>query len=301
MKRTYRSTKSKSIQLEQKHTQFLEKIEAEKRNEKTLANGMSVSVDVTTESRRNEATKAVNKSLQYLKSVYGDIGDRELTKADRDKVQREIMKTVAGIPIVTVYEAIGSNREINVSNSNGPSMAPLPSAFDVAITKSRIRMYVDHHLAKNKLKDDYSARVDQYVQVYDHYLEQMVNEMKSFNGSDVELFEDAICDEYLKQYGLSISNQAVLQFKQQKLSSLQQLAKERDDQLKGNNVVAAELTNMYQLIETTYNLAYDNIVSLGDTNKSLKGLQALCIYTLNSFGLRSKFNTSTGLLNGSLG
>lgn len=44
----------------------------------------------------NETTKSVVKLLQYLKNVYGDNGDRASMEAARDKVQREIMQTVAG-------------------------------------------------------------------------------------------------------------------------------------------------------------------------------------------------------------
>ncbi|XP_037049249.1 augmin complex subunit dgt5 [Bradysia coprophila] len=303
VKRTHRSTKAKSIQMEQKHAQLIEKIEVEKGFEKILASGMAVPNDVTT-TCKSETENGIRKSLQYLRSVYAEIGDRELSKADRDEVQREIKKTLADFPVMTAYEAMKSYQEMNVARFNSiyqPPKAPIPSAFDVALTKSRVRMYVDHHLARKKLKDEYSARVEQYVQLYDQYLERMVNEMNSFNEPDVELFADSICGDYLKEYGTSIGNQAMLQFKQQKLSNLQQRVTERDDQLKGYDVVASELTNMYQINEQTYSAAYDDIVVLGDTTKSLKQLQALCIYTINSFGQRSKFNPSTNLLNATLG
>ncbi|KAG4076768.1 hypothetical protein HA402_009114 [Bradysia odoriphaga] len=303
VKRAHRSTKSKFIQMEQKHAQLIEKIEVEKGFEKILASGTAVPNDVTT-NFKSEAENGLRKSLQHLRNVYTEIGDRELTKAERDEVQREIKKTVADFPVVTAYEAMKSYQEMNAARFNSihqPSQAPVPSAFDVAITKSRVRMYVDHHLARKKLKDEYSVRVEQYVQLYDQYLEQMVNEMKSFNEPDVELFADSICGDYLKEYGTSIGNKAMLHFKQQKLANLQQRVTERDDQLKGYDVVATELTNMYQTNERTYSAAYDDIVLLGDTTKSLKQLQALCIYTINSFGQRSKFNSSTNLLNATLG
>lgn len=106
----------------------------------------------------------------------------------------------------------------------------------------------------------------------------MVNWIKSFNGSDVELFEYSICCDCLKQIRQLLKSN-------KKLTNLQQLAKECGDELKGNNVVRAEFTNMYQLIETTYNSECNNILRVKSPCLHLTSHMNFQIYSVdNSLG-----------------
>lgn len=307
LKKSHRNIKTKCIQLQQKHEQWTEKVDEEKKFELMLMDGMYVPINASTD-EKIAAEKAIKKSMDLLRNFYDEIGDREFTKANRDKAEREIKKMLAGVPVVTLFDAIKCyrNDEMNAVNEKfdsinvHPPNATVESAFEIAATKCRIRIYIDY-LTINKLKEEHANRVEQYVDLYDQYLAKIVNDMKVFNEPDVELFAESICSDYLKQYGSSIYNQAMLQFHQQKLSAVQQMAADRDNHLKGKELTTAELTQTYATIETLYNSILDDIVALSDTHKNMKQLQALSKYTINSFGNRSIFNTSTSLLNCTLG
>ncbi len=310
VRRQHRSIQSKCIQLKQKHFQLIEKIDEEKTFDALLADGMPVpAATVLGVNEKIASEKAIEKSMEALRNVYVEIGDSECTKTHRTKVEREIRKAMAGIPIVHLFEAVKcySTNDMNAINDkfdkievHHPSTGSDSSAFDIAITKSRMKLYIVH-LTSKKLKEAHAIRIEQYVQMYDEYLAKIIDEMKMFNEPDVELFADSICGDYLKQYGTYMSNQSMSQFYQEKLSSLQQLAAERDSLLKGSELIAAELATMYAEIEKTYNSTSDDIVALGDVNKNMKQVQALSRYTINSCGNKSICDTSASLLNCTLG
>lgn len=307
MRKIHHINQTKRIQLEQKHAQLSEKIDEEKKFDAMLKDSMPVRITASM-NEKSEADKAIKKSIQLLMNVYDEAGDGAFTKTQREKVERDLQKIMSGIPILTLFEAIKcySDNEMKAVDDEFTSIDIQPlkdsstSAFDVAITKSRMKIYVDY-LKTKKQKEEHEAAVEQYVGMYDQYLARIIDEMKLFNEPDVELFAESICGDYLKHYGTWISNQAMLEFLQQKLTNLQKLATERDALLKGSELVTSELSALYALIEKTYNLTLDDIVSLGDVNRSMKQLQALSKYTINSFGNKSIWNTSSSMLNCTLG
>lgn len=308
VRKVHHNTRTKCIQLEQKRAQFTDKIGEEKRFEAMLKDIMPVQVNSSV-NEKAEAGKAIKKSIQILRNAYDEVGDREFTKNQREKVERDILKLTSGIPVLTLFEAIKcySDNEMKAVDEKFTSINIHPSsnsivlsAFDAAVAKSLMKIYIDH-VQTRKLKDEHEIRVGQYVQLYDEYLARIINEMKLFNVGDVDTYAESICADYLRHYGTSMCNQAMLQFHQQKLTNLQQLATERDNLLKGNELITAELMASYKLIEKTYNSALDDLVSLGDVNKNMKQLQALSKYTINSFGNKSIWNTSTSMLNSTLG
>lgn len=293
--------------MEQKHAQLSEKIGEEKKFEAMLKDSMPVQISASN-NQKSEADKVIKKLIQLLKNVYDEAGDCAFTKTEREKVERDIQKIMSGIPVVTLFEAIKfySDNEMKAVDNKFTSIDIHPlndgtfSAFDVAITKSRMKIYVDY-LKTKKMKEEHEVGVEQYVDRYDEYLARIIDEMKLFNEHDVELFGESICGDYLKHYGTWTCNQIMLEFLQQKLTDLQRLASERDALLKGSELVTSELSALYALIEKTYNSTLDDIVSLGEVNRSMKQLQALSKYTINSFGNKSIWNTSTSMLNCTLG
>lgn len=302
VKKTHHNIRTKSIQLEQKLAQFTEKISDEKKSEEMLKEIMPIHVNCT-KIERIEAEKAVTKSLGFLKNVYDEVGDREFTKTQKQKVERDVQKIMADIPVATLFDAIKCCSDNAIKgvddkfNSIHPTKKSAPTALDAAINKCRMKIYVDHINTK-KLQHEHELCIEQYVQLYDQYLSNMVDEMKVFNGADDA---ESICSDYLKHYGASMSQQAILQFHQQKLSNLQQLATERDNLLKGNELVAAELSALYVSIEKMYNSTLDDILSLGDVNKNMKQLQGLSKYTINCYGNQSIWNKSSSMLNSTIG
>lgn len=303
MKKINHDNKTKQIQLEQKHDQLVGKIGEEKKFEAMLRDSMPVPITADMNEKR-EAEKAIRKSIQLLRNVYEELGDREFTKAKSEKVAQDIQKIMSGIPALSLFEAIRcySDNEMKAVDDRLTTTHSTSnvSAFNIAITKSRMKIYIDH-LKTKKLQEEHAVHVDQYVQLYDQYLAGIIDAMKSFNGPDPEFIAESICGDYLKHYGTSMCNQAMVQFHQQKLTALQQLATERSNLLKGSELVASELTVMYALIEKTYNLALDDLLSLGDVNKNVKHVQSLSKYTINSYGNKSIWNKSTSMINCTLG
>lgn len=294
------------IQLEQKHAQLIEKVDKETRFDAILQDSMPVHITTST-NEKTEAASAIKKSIKLLKNVYDEAGDSEFTTTQREKVQRDIQKIVSSIPVLTLFEAIkGYSNEMNAADDiftsidSHPVTDSVSTAFDMAISQSRMKIFVEY-LKTKKLKEEHETAVDQYVSMYDQYLAGMVNAMKLFNAPDVELFVESICGDYLKHYGTWMCNQALLEFLQQKLTHLQRLATERDERLIGSDLVTSELSVLYARFEKTYNLTLDDIASLGDVNRSMKQLQALSKYTINSFGNKSIWNSSTSMLNCTLG
>lgn len=304
MKKTSHDNQTKRIQLEQKHNQLIGKISEEKKFEAMLKDSMPVPITADM-NEKVEADKAIKKSIQLLSNAYDEVGDREFTKAHRDKVAQDVQKIMSRIPIVTLFDAIRcySDNEMKTVDYK-LTAATHPSsnacAFGIAVAKSRRKIYIDH-LKTRKLKEEHASHVEQYVQLYDEYLARIIDAMKPFNGPNVQFVAESICGDYLRHYGTAMCNQAMLQFHQQKLTDLQRLATERNNLLKGSELVTSELTALYTQIEKTYNLALDDIVSLGDVNKNIKQLQSLSKYTINSYGNRSIWNTSTSMLNCTLG
>lgn len=307
-KKILHDNQTKCIQLEQKNAQIIEKMNEEKKFEAMLGECMSVQVAVNPDEKKIEADKAIKKAIQLLRNVYDEIGDREFSVSEKEKVQLDLQRILSGIPVSTLFEAMTSHndREMKAvdvdfaSINTNSSEDSTNSAFDIAIIKARMRYYVDHVKTK-KLKEEHAILVEQYVKLYDEYLNKIINEMKLFNVSDDELFAESICGDYLKQLGTWMCNQAMLQYYQEKVADWQRLTAERDDQLKGNEVVSSELNALYGSIEKSYNVAMDEIEALGDVNKSIKQLQALSKYTINNFGSKSIWNKSASMLNCTLG
>lgn len=295
------------MQLKQKHNQLIEKIEEEKKIEIMLNNSRPFDLATSTKGK-DEANKAIKKLISYLGSVYEGIGDRVFKHAEKEKIEQDIKKITVGIPVVMLFEAIKLHHENEIKVVDDklcsieivPTNDSISSAFNISITKSKMKIYL-LHLKTIQEKHEHEILVEQYVQLYDEYLAQILNEMKIFNSPEIELFAESICGDYLKEYGSLMCKQAMLEFNRQKIINLQQLATERDDLLRGNELVISELTGLYEQIEKTYNMTLDDMASLGDVNKNMKQLQGHSKYTINSQCDRSIWNTSSSMLNSTFG
>lgn len=307
LKQTHSDIQCKSIQFEQKYSQLAEKIDEERKFEAMVVDVLPVPVNDATE-RKNEAEHAVKKLVEVLRNAYKEIGDREFTEAETEKVEEEMRKVLAGIPVVTIFEAIkycnGKNisdlNQLLVSTQIAPTNVSGQSTFDISITKARISIYKYIQQTK-RLKEEHASRLEQYVQLYDEFSANMIDKMRSFNGPDTELYDESLCNDYLKGFGTSMFNLALLQFHKEKLETVKQMATERDGLLKGNELLEREVMETYAKIETTYNSVLDDAGILSDVKESIKQIHALSKYKMNSFGNRRAPNTSATFLNSTLG
>ncbi|KAJ6643927.1 hypothetical protein Bhyg_08892 [Pseudolycoriella hygida] len=287
---------TKCIQLRQKHAQWLEKVSEEQKFVEKLESSTPAE---DTSIKKNNCESTIKRLIQFLDSFYADVGDCPIFVTQRHNVEKNIQNIIADVPVFTLFEAIQCYSEKGIkivdqtfnSNDDHSSNDSVSSAIDVAISKSRIKIYVSHLKTKN-LKSEHATCVENYFYLYDQYLNKIIAEMKAFNALDTELFAESICNDYLKVHGTWMCNQVLSEIHQQKLANLQRRATERDDLLKGEELVASELSAMYEAIEKTYNLILNDLMALGNVNQNMKQMQAVSRYTINNFGSKNTWNTS---------
>lgn len=307
LKKALHDNQSTNVQLEQKSSHLMEKVKQEKEFEVELKK--CTPIDATNcKVDMHDASNAISKSLCLLEHVYKAIGDRPLTKNSKEKLGQELTKITAGIPTFYLLEAIKSHKNNQMTPIN--NMEPVAiknteiSDFNMAIFEKKTKI-TQIHFEVIALKVEEQAHIEQFVNGYKEFLEDVLRQMRMFNSNDSESDSDFICSEYVKEFIALNGHKGQLDFYEKAINYWQNLVLHRNDQLKCNVSVASELNVLYDETEKTYNDIMDDIAELGVVTKKLKYLQEYSIYSINCGGNRSirnnsVFNSTISRLNPSL-